>query len=161
MQSKKNSLGVTYLEAFLIVSIIVLLIGILVFAVRPKDKLSESRNEQRYSDVIEILEYVDQYFSRNGVLPSEIPSIPKEICKPEGDCRDYLNLSVLTDDQGNILPIPVDPEYVSSDGSGYAIHQSPVGEVHVSAVYAEQGASIEVSKLFSREKNPLFNKDEN
>jgi len=65
--------GFTLLEILLVVGIIAILAGIVILAINPSKQLGDTRNAQRRSDVLSIINAVYQYeIDHNGTAPATI-----------------------------------------------------------------------------------------
>ncbi len=140
--------GFTLIELFLVIGIILILAAIVVVAINPARKQGDERDQQRRSDVTAILNAVFSYAVDNGGnLPENIPTItPKEICTTTAKtCTNGVDLKMLVG--SFITQIPADPT-ASTTGTGtlYTIVQDSNGHVTVSALRAEQAASISVTR---------------
>ena len=146
----RSQKGFTLIEILLVVAAIAILAGIVIVAINPGKQLGDTRNAQRRSDVTTILNAAYQYsLDNNGVLPSSITASSTEICASSvatSSCGSFIDLSVLTLNQKYIISIPVEPQKVNANGTGYMISKSANGRITVTAQYPEQGASISVSR---------------
>ena len=156
--------GFTLLEILLVVGIIAILAGIVILAINPAKQLADTRNAQRRSDVLTILNAVYQYsIDNDGKLPASMDGLTnftsnadcvlganKEIDNNSGD-NGFVNLySYLVGATSSYLvAIPHDPlatSTLSGSGSGYSIGKTSGGRVTVCAPLAENGASILVTR---------------
>ena len=65
--------GFTLLEILLVVGIISILAGIVILAINPTKQLGDTRNAQRRSDVLTILNAVYQYsIDNSGSIPTDM-----------------------------------------------------------------------------------------
>ncbi len=148
----KNGAGFTLLEILLVVAAIGILAGIVILAINPTKQLGDTRNAQRKSDINTILNAVYQYsLDNNGSLPASIEQTEgetsnTEICKTGGTCTGLTDLSVLTLNEKYLVSIPSDPSVIGGNTTKYSIHKSANGRVTVSALNAEQGASISAKR---------------
>ena len=154
--------GFTLLEILLVVGIISILAGIVILAINPGKQLADTRNAQRRSDVITILNAVYQYeIDHNGDLPSTIVTTfnssaectlgaGKEIGNGEfGGAQVNLYTSLVGTTSPYLPGIPSDPKATSTsqnDGSGYVIGKTPAKRITVCAPLAENGATIFVTR---------------
>lgn len=137
----KKEKGFTLIELLLVVAIIAILTGIVIIAINPKKQLDETKDSQRKSDFITILDAVYQYtIDTRGTLPANIPTDPDEICQTptatSGQCSlaGLVDLSVLTDGGAYIAAIPTDPNASTSLGTGYRISTTTGRRVTVSSM---------------------------
>ncbi|HXV27060.1 MAG TPA: type II secretion system protein [Candidatus Paceibacterota bacterium] len=148
--------GFTMLELLLVVAAIGILAGLVITALNPGARVTETRNSRRRVDVNIILNAVYQFaLDNNGALPSGIPTTSdcpgtagNEICRTgASSCSGLLALTELTDDDRYLVELPVDPSAASgSDGTGYRISRSSTGRVTVCAPEAEDGEVITVTR---------------
>ena len=148
---KLRQSGFTLIEILLVVAIIAILAGIVIIAINPNKQLGDSRNAQRSSDVTTILNSVYQYAIDNGDIPSAITTTATEICATgAASCTGLIDLTVLTTSGEYLTSMPEDPQcstVCATDGVGYEISETGAsGRVTVSAPYAEQGATISVTR---------------
>lgn len=74
MKRINKQAGFTLLEILLVVGIIAILAGIVILAINPTKQLGDTRNAQRRSDVLTILNAVYQFsIDHNGKLPTDNP----------------------------------------------------------------------------------------
>lgn len=72
MKKINKQAGFTLLEILLVVGIIAILAGIVILAINPTKQLGDTRNAQRRSDVLTILNAVYQFsIDHNGKLPTD------------------------------------------------------------------------------------------
>jgi type IV pilus assembly protein PilA len=165
-KSANSQKGFTLLEILLVVAIISILAGIVILAINPTKQLGDTRNAQRRSDVLTILNGVYQFALDND---GDIPTIPAistscvadadaEICQNDStDCEGGSNVDLYTDlvaggadgtGSNYLVSIPRDPEVASStsDGTGYSIVQLLNGRVTVCALAPDNNAEISVTR---------------
>jgi len=155
--------GFTLLEILLVVGIIAILAGIVILAINPSKQLADTRNAQRRSDVLTILNAVYQYsIDRNGVIPTTVVTTfnssadcalnsGKEINNGTSTGSTYVDLytSLVGASSTYLVAIPHDPLATSTSygyGSGYAIGKTLSGRVMVCAPLAENGLTISVTR---------------
>jgi len=126
--------------------VIVLIVGIAVWAINPAKQLEKMRNNQRRSDATLMLDAIYQYSVDNNGFSVALPEIPKEICKTGAGCNGLVDLSVLTTGRKYLPSIPSDPKNNSVNGTGYQISKSSSGRITVSAMHPEGGAVISVTR---------------
>ncbi len=171
-QNRKS--GFTLLEILLVVGIISILAGIVILAINPTKQLGDTRNAQRRSDVLTILNAVYQYsIDHNGSLPSGIASYSKstacdtgpdeadshtasEIQRTETDgtlISNTADVDLYTDLVGSeasttyLVNIPGDPSLdATKDETGYHIFKTASNRVTVCAPLAENSADIYVTR---------------
>lgn len=143
------------LEILLVVATIAILAGIVILAVNPGKQLAETRNAQRRTDINTILNAVYQYaVDSGGSLPASIPASSdctgtsaNEICKTgAGSCSLLVDLSMLSANEKYLVSLPLDPSGASTNGTRYHIAKSVNNRVTVCAPFAEQGATISVTR---------------
>jgi prepilin-type N-terminal cleavage/methylation domain-containing protein len=155
--------GFTLLEILLVVGIISILAGIVILAINPTKQLGDTRNAQRRSDVLTILNAVYQYtLDNNGALPATIPDIvvdsecadeandAAEICQDDGTCTGIVDLytTLVSSDAKYLVNIPVDPSVTPAAGAGggYNIVKLANGRVTVCAPEAENSIEIAITR---------------
>ncbi len=150
--------GFTLLEILLVVGIISILAGIVILAINPTKQLGDTRNAQRRSDVLTILNAIYQYsIDSDGAIPTTVDGTGD--CDLDGNEIDiddagtgvdlYTDLVVSDDEATYLVAIPHDPQATSTDsgaGSGYAIVTTTGGRITVCAPLAENGAEISVTR---------------
>lgn len=123
----KSVRGFTLLEILLVVGIIAILAGIVILAINPTKQLGDTRNAQRRSDVLTILNAIYQFsIDHNGILPASttLASNGEVDCLTAGmDAKD-LDTELVTSSSTYLVSIPHDP---SIDGSGYTSGTSDSG----------------------------------
>lgn len=153
---KSVSQGFTLLEILLVVGIISILAGIVILAINPTKQLGDTRNAQRRSDVLTIINAIYQYsLDNDGGLPAAID------VKNDNDCAsdNGVDVSELEADlvtSGDYLTgIPSDPvnEDDSTATNEYYVVERESGRITVCAPnsvgegnIAEDGAQIEVTR---------------
>ena len=144
--------GFTLLEVLLVVAALGILAGIVILAINPSKQLADTRNSQRKVDVNTILNAVYQYAIDNGNLVSTITTTNGDICltgtgTASATCGTLIELSQLTILEKYLVRMPIDPQGATSTyGTGYYIKKTANGRVTVSAVAAENGAIISVTR---------------
>jgi type IV pilus assembly protein PilA len=159
MMKKVQTQGFTLLEILLVVGIISILAGIVILAINPTKQLGDTRNAQRRSDVLTILNAVYQFsLDNSGWLPASTTlqtdtcalGSDQEICQDDGTCTDLVDLQteLVGDDSEYLVSIPRDPSTAEAagEGSGYAIVTTSSGRVTVCAPGAENDVTIEVTR---------------
>jgi prepilin-type N-terminal cleavage/methylation domain-containing protein len=146
----RNAKGFTLIEILLVVAAIAILAGIVIVAINPGKQLGDTRNADRRSAVNTILNAVTQYaIDNNGVLPTGIGTTTAEICSSAvatSSCTGLVDLSVLTTNSKYLGSVPNEPQKTNANGAGYTIVRDANGRVTVAAQFAEQGASISVTR---------------
>ncbi len=146
MSKTKSVRGFTLLEVLLVVGIIAILAGIVILAINPSKQLGDSRDAQRRSDVLTILNAVYLYsIDTNGNVPSTIPltgtcgDTDTIIATSEATSTEAgvveLYSTLVTSSSTYITSIPIDPLATSS--TGYGIVKTSSGRITVCAPLAE------------------------
>lgn len=171
----RRNQGFTLLEILLVVGIISILAGIVILAINPTKQLGDTRNAQRRSDVLTILNAAYQFsIDHNGKLPTDNPEGTGTIIIPSSD-KDTACDTTDTDseiarngDTGSaigsgdvdlwpalvqdtasttyLVSIPTDPSRDVTESSGYHIFRTFSGRVTVCAPHAENSADIYVTR---------------
>lgn len=159
IMTKKVSIkaGFTLLEILLVVGIISILAGIVILAINPTKQLGDTRNAQRRSDVLTILNAAYQFsIDNSGYLPASTTlttntcGLDDEIGVDDASVIDlYAELVVSASDATYLTAMPTDPQATSTAsgaGSGYAIVKTSSGRLTVCAPLAENDAVISVTR---------------
>lgn len=153
--TKSVKKGFTLLEILLVVGIIAILAGIVILAINPTKQLGDTRNAQRRSDVLTILNAVYQYsIDNNGDLPGDIVEdtvcdLDHEIGNDESGSFVDLYTDLVGATSTYLVDMPHDPVATSTDdgeGSGYAIMKTDSGRITVCAPLAESSVEITVTR---------------
>lgn len=149
MNSKKNinqKKGFTLIEILVVIGLLSVLFAISIIAINPARNFQESRNAQRSSDVLQILNAVTQYTSRDGNVLGDLGTIPTcPTTAAIGSGTGNVNLGTALVDE-YIVAIPEDPSTGTAADTGYTICQSANGRVTIAAPDAENSASISVRR---------------
>lgn len=137
--------GFTLLEILLVVGIISILAGIVILAINPTKQLGDTRNAQRRSDVLTILNAIYQYSIDPGQTVADLGLTSNDACN--ASATDAIDLD------GTLVPtyvtaIPVDPVdgTVESVSAYYVDLHSTTGRITVCAPSAENSITIEVTR---------------
>lgn len=155
--ARKERGGFTLLEILLVVGIISILAGIVILAINPTKQLGDTRNAQRRSDVLTILNAAYQFsIDHNGYLPASTTlavstcDLDYEIGVDDASVIDlYSELVVSASDADYLVSMPTDPQATSTasgDGTGYAIVKTSSDRITVCAPLAENGVTISVTR---------------
>jgi prepilin-type N-terminal cleavage/methylation domain-containing protein len=149
-----SSKGFTLLEILLVVGIIAILAGIVILAINPSKQLADTRNAQRRSDVISILNAVYQYeIDNNGTAPTDIPetgtcgaittliSTSSSVSPSIGSVDLWTTL--VSASSTYLTNIPRDPIVATSSGYGI-VKSATTSRITVCAPLAENGVTISV-----------------
>ncbi|HUD19070.1 MAG TPA: prepilin-type N-terminal cleavage/methylation domain-containing protein [Patescibacteria group bacterium] len=148
---KRTARGFTLIELLVVMGIIIVLVAIVLVAVSPGRQFSQANNTKRRSDVVAILNAVQQYVVDNhGVLPAGITASAKTIEKAGGI---DLCASLVTT---YLAALPVDPltnsgtlvsDCTSSYNTNYTILKSAAdSRITVAAPAAELSATISATQ---------------
>lgn len=157
---KSNQQGFTLIELLVVIGILAILLAITLIAINPNKHFQDTRNAQRASDVVALLDAIYEYqAASSGSLPPSVQagSIPaaSQVASTDIDLCDVVP-TYLAD-------LPTDPDttatgsYVTGgatpcDGAttaydtGYEIEKTASGRFTVTAPSAEGGASISVTR---------------
>lgn len=140
--------GFTLLEILLVVGIIAILAGIVILAINPTKQLGDTRNAQRRSDVLTIINAIYQYtldgntISDLGLTDTDTDSA----CDSTDTDASELETDLVTNGD-YITAIPVDPlDLDETDTSEYYIDVNTNGRITVCAPNAENEIDIEVTR---------------
>ena len=142
--------GFTLIELLVVIGILAILLSITLIAINPAKQFSQANDTKRHSDVLAILNAIDQYAADNkGVLPSGITTSALPISDSGAN---ICSLLVTT----YIAQLPVDPltnggtPVATCSGSyntNYTVLKSAVdNRVTVSAPATENGPVITVTR---------------
>lgn len=150
--------GFTLLEILLVVGIISILAGIVILAINPTKQLGDTRNAQRRSDVLTILNAAYQFsIDNSGYLPAST-TLTTTACSLADDeigvddasvINLYDELVVSSGDTTYLVEMPTDPQATSTAsgaGTGYAITKTSSGRLTVCAPLAENDVTISVTR---------------
>jgi len=135
----KTRRGFTLIEVLLVISIISLLTFVVINAVNPRKHLAQAHDTKRQSDVLSIVNAVNQYYIDRGSLPFELQTAQQQICKTTAVECTAVDLSFLV--PTFIADVPSDP-LAEGDLTGYYIGKDWQGRTVVVAPMAEQTQSI-------------------
>ena len=111
--SSANAKGFTLIEILLSITLMGMMATTVIVALNPAKQLSNARNAQRKSDIVNILAALNQYVIEHaGTYPGSITNTPTYICrtgKSISDCTGLIDLRVLTDLDAYMSALPVDP----------------------------------------------------
>jgi prepilin-type N-terminal cleavage/methylation domain-containing protein len=142
--NKSEIKGFTLIELLLVLGVITVLMGLTIVIIRPAEKLAQSRDKRRLSDVETIYGVIEQYvFLNNGELPGGDgecfdSKIPEETFDAI-ECETYLTPDFLSE-------LPKDPLYGSLENTRYLLKKDTLGIIGVSAEYTEEIESITAGK---------------
>lgn len=134
----KEVKGFTLIELIITIAIIGILSAGVVFFTNPSQKIAESRDRKRRSDVYTIYGAIAQYsFLNEGLVPEIITSNEIDVIEIEG----FLVPNFLDE-------LPADPSCSSDISSGYYVKKNVVNEIAVTAPCAEGGEIIVDNVVF-------------
>jgi len=145
MPQAKKLKGFTLIEILVVVALIAILTAITFIAINPAKNFADTRNAQRSSDVVQILNAVTQYTSEQGKSLADFHTTPNAAipgCNaPAAIGTDNVDLATLLVPT-YIVGIPVDPQPLgTAANTGYTICQTG-GRVQISAPRALTDTSV-------------------
>lgn len=156
MGLRQTTRGVTIVELVVVVLLIAVLAAIIFIALNPVQRLAQSRNSQRASDVTAILEAIHRYtLDSQGQLPSGLSSgmLVTQIGTQDSDCDVTCGVASasacvnLNSSLAKYLKqMPVDPSIGSQLKTGYFVTVTENNEIVVGVCSPEGDDSIAVSK---------------
>lgn len=150
----RKQLGFTLIEVIVVIALLAILATIVLVAINPAQNSQDARNTKRRSDVLEILNAVNQYYVANGAWPTNMPAAGASAVDIKGNgtpaTGDICGSLVTT----YIAALPYDPSAsgasytsCSSYDSKYDISLDASGKrVTVSAPSAEGSVSISATR---------------
>lgn len=140
---KNEKKGFTLLEILLVVGIISILAGIVILAINPTKQLGDTRDAQRRSDVLTILNVIYQYSIDNdgdleGIADgSDLTTA--DTCTDEGTDAYDLEDALAGTTETYLVSIPVDPTegVVDTTSAYYVTYSDTTGRITVCAPNAE------------------------
>lgn len=144
--------GFTLIEILVVIGILAILLGIVLVAVNPGKNTQDARNTKRRSDVLTILNAVNQYYVAVGSFPTGTPaagSAAIEIGSATGGTLPAFCSALVPT---YVAALPTDPSSGSytdctTYDTGYQIQQSTTGSrITISAPSAEGGVTISATR---------------
>ncbi|RMD59878.1 type II secretion system protein [Candidatus Parcubacteria bacterium] len=161
----KHFQGFTLIELLIVVAIISVLAALAVVAFKPLARFQDSRNAQRWSDVVAIVKALKLYqVDHDGNLPDTVQSLTAGLYYQIGEggnvCNDpcynptvvlqtaCVDLGILAE-EGYIASIPIDPNAsgASADETRYYLANTSSGTLIVGACNEEQGSNSSVQPI--------------
>jgi prepilin-type N-terminal cleavage/methylation domain-containing protein len=147
MTSRKTLKGFTLIEILVVVALIAILTAITFIAINPAKQFGDTRNAQRSSDVLQILNAITQYTSEQGQSLADfgtIPTCPTVVLIGTGSGN--LDPTTRLVDK-YIVGIPMDPSTGTTANTGYNICKTGTSNrVQISAPGAENSKTISVKR---------------
>lgn len=150
---KQGSKGFTLIEVIVVIALLAILATIVLVAINPAENTKDARNTKRRADVLQILNAVNQYYVKNGVYPTNMPTVldgavdvkysavttPGDIC--DGGAEDLVPTYIAA------LPFDTGGSYSSctSYDTKYTIQLLAGNRVKVATTVSE-GAGISVTR---------------
>ena len=150
--SSANAKGFTLIEILLSITLMGMMATTVIVALNPAKQLSNARNAQRKSDIVNILAALNQYVIEHaGTYPGSITNTPTYICrtgKSISDCTGLIDLRVLTDLDAYMSALPVDPLASTTVSTGYTVYLNDLNgnALTVAAPAAESGITISLTQ---------------
>lgn len=166
-ERKTSNRGFTLIELLVVIGIIAILAAIVIVAVNPSRQFRQARNAQRWSDVNALLNALHQYaVDNNGNLPSGLGTDITNVkiigtgnstaCSAITDksCAGYdtiagcldLDAVLVGSTQKYLTQIPTDPTAGTAVKTNYYAYITSGRRVEVGACYAEEDATISVTR---------------
>lgn len=145
--------GFSLIEILVVVALIVILATITIVAINPTKNFRDTRNAQRSTDVMQILNAVTQFTSEEGHTLADLES-GSEVEKCEDgatkigttDENGYINLQESDLVEEYIVAIPQDPSVGNEADTHYTICQTESGRIQVAAIREGDGEPIVVKR---------------
>ncbi len=147
----RGSKGFTLIEILVVIGILAILLTIVLVAVNPGRNTQDARNTKRRSDVLNILNAVNQYYVATGNFPTGTPADGNPAIDVKsavgGTGTAFCSALVPT----YIAELPVDPSVGSwtscaTYDTGYTIQQTAASRIRVTAPSAEASATISATR---------------
>lgn len=139
--------GFTLLEILLVVGIISILAGIVILAINPTKQLGDTRNAQRRSDVLTILNAIYQYTIDPGHAVADLGIGNDDACTNLATDAFGLDSDLVGATSTYLTAIPHDPVDGAEGGpSEYYVDVLDSGRITVCAPSAENDVTIEVTR---------------
>ena len=135
LQSHK---GFTLVEILLVITLISILMGIVVFAINPRNIISEANDNRIEADAMTIYQALEQYALKNNAYPTAIVNMPNNssayICKTNAtNCTNSNQISL----SSLLIPIYLSkiPEYsTDTNNSGFYVVKDINGRIGIGGV---------------------------
>ena len=157
--SQRSKRGFTLLEILLVVAAIAILAGIVIVALNPSKQLGDTRNAERSSDVVTLLNAVYQYaIDNNGNLPANIDTITTtsqvfgtSVSGCDSTCTAASSTASCLDLTSDLVPtyivaMPKDGTTGTDANTDYYINKDANGRLTVGSCDPEQSAVISVQR---------------
>jgi prepilin-type N-terminal cleavage/methylation domain-containing protein len=152
--SKLQKEGFTLIEILLVVAILSILLVVVFASLNPAQRLIDTRNARRWSDINNVLTAVHECIIDNDLATCGVDSLgvtPDQLgtCVSGGDSpctgANLACLDITTELASYIASIPLDPSGGVDATTGYSLEMNN-GIITVTACSAEDGETIAVSR---------------
>ncbi len=154
----KKQLGFTLIEVIVVIALLAILATIVLVAINPAQNSADARNTKRRSDVLQVLNAVNQHYVANGGFPTGTPAAgdPAVGIKSAagGTLAAFCNaivptyIAALPFEPTNTGPLATENHFVdcADYNTGYNISIGTGNRVTVTAPLTDDGPAISVTR---------------